>query len=76
MPDELMTTGFRRAGHRARLNARCFRVGTVTDPTMLACRILRFSSSIDLDFIGIVRIMPLQAMRDMTFSDCLLVLVL
>ena len=32
--DNLMTTEFRRAGHRARLNARCCEVGTVTAPTV------------------------------------------
>jgi hypothetical protein len=39
MPEEFMATVFRRAGHRARHNARCFAVGTVTDPTMSKRRI-------------------------------------
>ena len=30
MPEESMAAEFRRAGHRARNNAQCFEVGTVT----------------------------------------------
>ena len=52
MLNDLIASGFRRAGHRARRSARCLLVGTVTDPTV-SLRALREINKTPLGWQGL-----------------------